>query len=225
MHLLNLLGYATIKNQSKLEAMHPLNPTQTWSTMPSIRWQMSTNSWLSDSSNIIKVNFSKIWLTHNCWMLLQSPRLGPQMTFKKQKCPIPITPSSWLSIQNWFFQAVRHSLIWLVGLMLIGPTMRKLQMQTMTMTKKEVMMHWRTMIWTLTWAKKRGWRRGWCIWLFYPRASIYACIIDCQLLYSIMSLFAFKITWIIRTMRETDWEILSWHFGCRDRNNLSLITP
>jgi hypothetical protein len=36
------------------------HPTQTWSETPSIWWQMSTISRLSDSSNIIKENFSKI---------------------------------------------------------------------------------------------------------------------------------------------------------------------
>ncbi len=41
-----------------------------------------------------------------------------------------------------------------------------------------------------------------------PEQVFVVCIIVCQLLYSIMSFFVPKVTWILRTMRETDWEIL-----------------
>ncbi len=77
---------------------------------PSEWWQISTDassktkchssfSWLLDSNKSIKVNFT-IWSTHGCCMPFQLPSLGPQLTFKEQRCPILIMTSSWLMIQN-----------------------------------------------------------------------------------------------------------------------------
>ncbi len=42
-----------------------------------------------------------------------------------------------------------------------------------------------------------------------PEQVLVVCIIDCQLLYSLMTFLFPKVTWILRTMRETIREILS----------------
>ncbi len=82
-------------------------------------WQISTNAssktkchpsftWLLDSNKSIKVNFA-ISSTHGRCMPFQSPSLGPQLTFKEQKCPILIMTSSWLLIRNWSWIVREHT--------------------------------------------------------------------------------------------------------------------